>query len=146
MVTDKTELKEQEYFDLFTAGSNWKLQNPIAPKQITFTEIATKAVTPGQKDTSQQSTKAPLVNPYIKQFEAWTKNVSKLNTVTRKYTTFFSLKLPPAKVVDLAPDGGCSSFTTALMALRTVDPDIVVPIPFGGRSRRTKDSWFYPTH
>ena len=190
MVTDKTELKEQEYFDLFTAvfrstatwdtadlkrtatrmrgvvyrlaltspevfeslwtktgrlniieetkawkaanrlvGSSWELHTPIAPKQITFTEIATKAATPVQKDTSKQSTKT-TVNPYIKQFEAWTKKVSKLNTVTRKYTTYFSLKLPPAKVVDLAPDGGCSLFATALMALRTVDPDIVLyPYP-----------------
>ena len=144
MVTDKTELKEQEYFDLFTAvfrstatwdtadlkrtatrmrgvvyrlaltspevferlwtktgrlniieetkawkaanrlvGSSWELHTPIAPKQITFTEIATKAATLVQKDTSKQSTKT-TVNPYIKQFEAWTKKVSKLNTVTRK--------------------------------------------------------------
>jgi hypothetical protein len=118
-------------------GSKWKLQQPIMAKRTMFFEImAKKASASTKKASSTQQTTSPSIstprtvavtNLYAKKLASWREKPVHQN-MQQKQMTYFEIKLPPALFVglEMSSDPGCELFKHALMALRSIDPDIVL--------------------
>jgi hypothetical protein len=109
-------------------GSKWKLQQQIVAKRTTFSEIMAKtapALATNASSTQQINTSpsvstlrtAVIKNLYAKKLATWrTKPVH--HNMQRKVR------------LEMLADPGCELFNCALMALRSIDPDIVLhPYP-----------------
>jgi hypothetical protein len=72
-------------------------------------------------------TVAAPMNPYAKKLARWREKPVDQN-MERKHVTYFEIKLPPASFVglEMSADPGSELFNHTLMALRSLDPDIVL--------------------
>jgi hypothetical protein len=86
-------------------GSHWTLDTPVAARQLSFADIVKKtnisSLDQSRKQTKPSAAVASKSNPYAKLVASWMKKGPTQKNISRTYTTFFELKLPPADLVEL---------------------------------------------